>query len=86
METNLINFIPEQLFILVVGIYVLGIFLKQIPYVKDFLIPIMLMVFAIVFSCLLSKQLSPIAILQGILCWGVSIGANQTLKQIKKGE
>ena len=82
---NLINFIPENLFILVVATYVLGMFFKKIPSINDGLIPIFLMIFSIVFSMVLVKP-SPTAFLQGILCWGVSIGINQTIKQINKEE
>lgn len=80
---NLINFIPENLIILVVATYVLGMFFKKIPSVNDTLIPIFLMIFSIVFSMVLAKP-SPIALLQGILCWGVAIGFNQTVKQLNK--
>lgn len=81
---ELITFIPEQLFILIAAIYVLGIFLKKIDKVKDNLIPIILIVFSIMFAIAL-VGFSATSILQGILCWGVAIGINQTGKQIKKG-
>ncbi len=82
---NLLNFIPENLLILVASIYVLGIFLKKIESIKDKYITVILMVFAIAFSMVLSG-LSATAFLQGILCWGVSVGVNQTIKQINKQE
>ena len=90
---NLIKFIPENLLILVAAIYVVGIFLKRIESVKDNYIPICLMLFAITFAILLNIINSEYkvmfdaivnAILQGILCWGVAIGVNQTAKQISK--
>lgn len=81
---NLISFIPEQLLILIAAIYVLGIFFKQATIIKDNIIPILLMIFAIVFSMVLTGP-SPEAFLQGILCWGVSIGINQTIKQVNRG-
>lgn len=82
---NLLTFIPEQLLILIAAIYVLGIFLKKIEMVKDKYITIILMMFALGFSMILSEP-SASAFLQGILCWGVSIGINQTAKQLSKGE
>ncbi|MGL4875192.1 MAG: phage holin family protein [Clostridium sp.] len=82
---NLMNFIPEQLLVLVVAIYVLGVFFKKIEKVNDTLIPILLMVFAVVFSLVLSGP-SPEAFLQGVLCWGAAVGINQTYKQLKKEE
>lgn len=82
---NLLKFIPEQLLILVASIYVVGIFLKKIESVKDKYITIILMVFAVGFSMVLSG-LSATAFLQGILCWGVSVGANQLKVQASKEE
>lgn len=83
MELELVQLIPEQLFILVAAVYVLGIFLKKIEKVKDNYIPIILIVFSIVFSIAI-VGFSATSILQGILCWGVSIGVHQTGKQMKK--
>lgn len=82
---NLITFIPEQLFILIAAIYVLGIFLKKNKKLNDTLIPIILMVFSVVFSLVLIEATAT-AFLQGILCWGVAIGVNQVGKQINKLE
>ena len=82
---NLLNFIPEQLLILIAATYVLGVFLKKLESVKDKYITIILMVFTIAFSMVLSG-LSATAFFQGILCWGVSVGINQTAKQLSKQE
>lgn len=90
---NLLNFIPENLLILIGVIYVLGIFLKKIESVQDKYITIILMGFAITFAMLLNiinseyKVIFDVAvngILQGILCWGVAVGINQTAKQLNK--
>lgn len=90
---NLLTFIPENLLILIVTIYVLGIFLKKLESVKDNYITVILMLFAITFAVLLNIINSQYkvmyeaiinAILQGILCWGVAVGINQTSKQISK--
>lgn len=93
--TNLIQFIPENLLILIVATYTLGIFLKKLDGVKDKYITISLMVFSITFSILLNiinteymvmyKSVVN-AVLQGILCWGVAVGVNQTTKQLTKEE
>lgn len=80
---NLLTFIPEQLLILIASIYVLGIFLKNIERISDNLIPVILMLFSLVFSMILAGP-NPTSFLQGILCWGVAIGINQTAKQLKK--
>ena len=92
---NLINFIPEFLFIVIVATYVVGIFLKRLESVKDKYITSILMLFAITAAILLNiinaefkVALDVIVngVLQGILCWGVAVGINQTAKQLSKQE
>lgn len=92
---NLMTFIPENLLILIAAIYVFGIWLKKIETVKDNYITVILMLFAITFAVLLNLINSQYkvmyeavvnAILQGILCWGVAVGLNQTYKQLNKSE
>lgn len=83
---DLLSFVPEQLMILVVVIYLVGYLLKTTKYVKDNLIPIILVILGMIFSCALQKELSALAILQGIICWGVAVGVNQSLKQMTKLE
>lgn len=82
---QLLNFIPQELLILVACIYVLGIFLKKMESVKDKYITVILMVFAIALSMVLTG-FTATAFMQGILCWGVSVGVNQTNKQLSKNE
>ncbi|WP_343090626.1 phage holin family protein, partial [Clostridioides difficile] len=48
-------------------------------------IPIILLVLGIGFSIWM-LGFNPSSILQGILCWGVAIGANQVYKQLKDGD
>ena len=80
---NLLTFIPENLLILVAAIYVMGIFLKKLESVKDNYITVILMLFAVAFSMVLIG-FTATAFLQGVLCWGVAIGINQTSKQISR--
>lgn len=92
---KLMNFIPEFLFIVIVSTYVVGIFLKRLESVKDKYITSILMLFAITAAILLNiinaefkVALDVIVngVLQGILCWGVAVGINQTAKQLSKQE
>ncbi|MFR4997288.1 MAG: phage holin family protein [Clostridium paraputrificum] len=92
---NLMNFIPEFLFIVIVATYVVGMFLKRLESVKDNYITSILMLFAITAAILLNiinaefkVALDVIVngVLQGILCWGVAVGLNQTAKQLSKKE
>ncbi|MDU5110785.1 MAG: phage holin family protein [Clostridium sp.] len=80
---NLLTFIPENLLILIAATYVVGVFLKKIEKIKDNYITVILMAFTIAFSMILAGRTAA-AFLQGILCWGVAVGINQTGKQISR--
>lgn len=93
--TNITNFIPSNLAILIAVIYVMGMFLKKTEKIKDNYITILLMLFGITFAVLLTMinaQYKTVfeavvnGILQGVLCWGVAVGINQTAKQLNKEE
>lgn len=92
---NLLTFIPEFLLIVIVATYVVGVFLKKIESVPDKYITSLLMFFGITFAVLLNiinaqykiaLDVIVNGILQGILCWGVAVGINQTAKQLRKSE
>ncbi|HEM7410842.1 TPA: phage holin family protein [Clostridioides difficile] len=82
---NLISFIPEQLLLLVVALNALGFGFKKYKQLDNKYIPIILLVLGIGFSIWM-LGFSPNAVLQGIICWGISIGINQTYKQLKDGK
>ena len=93
--TNIANFVPSSLAILIAVIYVMGMFLKKTDKIKDNYITVILMIFSITFAILLTMINAQYkttfesivnGILQGVLCWGVAIGINQTAKQINKDE
>ncbi|CEN89588.1 holin protein [[Clostridium] sordellii] len=79
MET-IINFVPEQLLILVAALYVIGIFLKRTPKIKDWSIPWILLVLGISFSIPI-MGFKATSILQGIICSFGAIATNQLVKQ-----
>ncbi|MBY1361086.1 phage holin family protein [Clostridioides difficile] len=80
---NLISFIPEQLLILVATLSIIGKGCKKYKQLDNKYIPIILLVLGIGFSIWM-LGFSPNAVLQGIICWGISIGINQTYKQLKE--
>ena len=82
---NLISFIPEQLLILVAALYVLGLGFKKYKQLDNKYIPVVLLILGIGFSVWM-LGLNADAVLQGVICWGISIGINQTYKQLKDGE
>ena len=84
VEFNLMQYIPDELMIMIAGLYLLGYFLKTNKYVKDNLIPIILLSISIVSTCLFIGSLSIQNIFIGIIAWGVSIGINQLYVQNKK--
>ncbi|WP_315167273.1 phage holin family protein [Metaclostridioides mangenotii] len=80
---DIMSFIPEQLFIIVVVLNVLGVACKSYDILDNKFIPVILLLLGIVFSvCLVGFNVT--SIMQGILCWGVAIGVNQTYKQFKQ--
>ncbi|MCC0677786.1 MULTISPECIES: phage holin family protein [unclassified Clostridioides] len=80
---NLISFIPEQLLILVAALYVIGAGCKKYKQLDNKYIPVVLLALGIGFSVWM-LGLNPTSILQGVICWGISIGINQTYKQLKE--
>ncbi|EMJ5512788.1 phage holin family protein [Clostridioides difficile] len=80
---NLISFIPEQLLILVAALYVIGAGCKKYKQLDNKYIPVVLLALGIGFSVWM-LGLNPTSVLQGVICWGISIGINQTYKQLKE--
>ncbi|MDL5085358.1 phage holin family protein [Clostridioides difficile] len=80
---NLISFIPEQLLILVAALSIIGKGCKKYKQLDNKYIPIILLVLGIGFSIWM-LGFSPNAVLQGVICWGISIGINQTYKQLRE--
>ncbi|MGL4655190.1 MAG: phage holin family protein [Sarcina sp.] len=77
---NLIKFVPEQLVILVVALYVVGVFLKKTPNIKDWVIPWVLLVLGVSFSLVICG-FNATSILQGVICSFGAIAVNQFVKQ-----
>ncbi len=81
------SFIQESNLILVPALYVLGVIIKRIPSIPDWIIPFVLLGVGIVCCVLLSftngKSLGT-AIIQGTLVTGAAVLINQSYKQITK--
>lgn len=93
MEINLMDYVSPSMMILVVVVYIMGMFFKNLESLKDKYITMALMGTSIIFGIALDITTNGASantildgIIQGIVCWGVSIGINQTIKQIKKDE
>lgn len=92
MDWNIIiGFIKPELLIIVVLVWLLGLFLKQIPDFKaEWTIPFILLVFAIIFTILyigwvLGEGFAPAVILsgiiQGVIIAALAVFGNEIIKQ-----
>ncbi|ENY8769256.1 TPA: phage holin family protein, partial [Clostridioides difficile] len=71
--------------ILVAALSIIGKGCKKYKQLDNKYIPVVLLILGIGFSIWM-LGLNPVAVLQGVICWGVAIGINQTYKQLKDGE
>ena len=84
---DLMDYIVSESYILIPVLYVIGVLLKKIPNLKDWLIPWILLGIGMVGGFFLAgMQLS--GVLQGVLVTGVTVLGNQLYKQtaIKSNE
>ena len=77
------EYITENALILIPVLYVIGMFLKALEFIKDKYIPCILLVIGIVFSIALIG-LNVNAVIQGILVAGATVLGDQLIKQYKK--
>jgi uncharacterized membrane protein YccC len=78
------QFLKPEALILVGVIYALGIMLKKIKKIPDFLIPFILLILAILF-CVTYFGLNANAIVQAVLVTATAVYTNQLYKQSTKG-
>ena len=82
---NIMNYIVDNALILIPVIYVLGLILKGLEVIKDKYIPVILLPIGVILAMLLDG-FNVQALIQGILVTGVSVYANQLIKQALKEE
>ncbi|WP_346939122.1 phage holin family protein [uncultured Clostridium sp.] len=80
------SYITENALILIPVIYIIGMILKGIEKLNDKYIPIILLPVGILLSMGVMHSFSVDAIIQGVLVTGVSVYANQLVKQSQKKE
>ena len=78
--TNLMQFVPQQLGILVAALWVVGYFLKGTKKVSDSYIPFILAVLGIAGSVLM-MGISVTSVLQGIISTAVAVYGKNVVKQ-----
>jgi prepilin signal peptidase PulO-like enzyme (type II secretory pathway) len=74
------GYIAEGVYYLVPALYVVGLFIKKIPKIPDWIIPITLLVLGVVASMAILGWNVDSAI-QGVLVAGVTVFVNQAYKQ-----
>lgn len=80
---ELIKFVPESLFILVVTLWIMGTMFKQASIVKDAYIPFLLSAVGIIFTVCL-QGFNTNSVMQGIICAAISTYGNNLIKQTKE--
>lgn len=80
---DFMNYITENALILIPVLYVLGMFLKALEFIKDKYIPCIILLLGIAFSVAIIG-FNVDAIIQGVLVAGATVLGNQLIKQYKK--
>lgn len=75
-------FLADNMYIVAVVLYIIGVFCKMIPKIPDWVIPFVLTAVGIVFGLLIVGGAG--GVLQGILAAGLAVLVNQGYKQITK--
>ena len=79
------NYIVEKCLILIPVLYVIGAILKNLEFIKDKYIPLILLPIGIALAIAI-KGIDINSVIQGILVTGVTVYGNQIFKQINKEE
>ena len=77
---DIIQYVQEQMLILVPVLFVIGLILKNTPKVPDWLIPWILLMIGIALAVFLLGDLLQ-GVIQGVLVVGVTVLAHQLVKQ-----
>lgn len=87
------EYIKPELLILAAALVGIGAILKALKYVKDNLIPVILLGIGIALACLYVLGTEGVnavavftAIIQGALCAAAAVFSNQIVKQARKGD
>lgn len=80
---EIVNFLNENLYILIPVMYFVGEFLKSVEVISNRLIPVLVMVISILLTYLISRDVT-IAITEGIIIAGLTVFVNENIKQFFK--
>ena len=79
------NYIVDNCLILIPVLYIIGMILKNLEFIKDKYIPLILLPIGIALAIAI-KGIDINSVIQGILVTGVTVYGNQIFKQINKEE
>ena len=79
------NYIVDNCLILIPVLYIVATILKNLEFIKDKYIPLILLPIGIALAIAI-KGIDVDSVIQGILVTGVTVYGNQIFKQIKKEE
>lgn len=80
---DILSYIIDKCLILIPVLYIIGMAIKGVPNIKDWIIPYIIMVFGVAFAVFLNG-FNVDSIIQGILVAGATVYANQLIKQTGK--
>ena len=79
---QLTSFLAENMYIAAAALYVLGVFLRAVPRIPNWVIPFILTAAGVVFGLLILGGAD--GVLQGVLAAGLAVLVNQGYKQVKE--
>lgn len=79
------NYIVDNCLILIPVLYIIGMILKNLEFIKDKYIPLILLPIGVALAIAI-KGIDINSVIQGILVTGVTVYGNQIFKQINKEE
>lgn len=80
------SFLPANSILIIIAIYFIGNILKQLEFIKDKYILLILLPISIIITCLFYNSFNMATIINGIVVTALSNLVNQIFKQASKNE
>ena len=80
---DILSYIIDKCLILIPVLYIIGMAIKGVPNIKDWIIPYIIMIFGVAFAVFLNG-FNVESVIQGVLVAGATVYANQLIKQTGK--
>lgn len=84
MDLDISTHLDAAILPLSIALYVVGVFLKATPKLRDWLIPWILLPFSIV-AAIIVLGVNMNSVIQGVLACGLAVMGSQLFKQAKEG-